>query len=588
MADYSNIEQPYNELLYRSEQNTSNGSVQEATVKSDGAMADVWISNSIRSENWKPKSVGFYINGLTGYAEFTDVFIGGSILASSGTIGGFTINATSLSATSGGNTTILSSGPIAFTAGPTGVPTVTISQNGIINATGAVLDGTSTIGGRTGTTLATAIDSSGHFADNAISTATNTILGSFTFGASGALQIGTYSAGVTGDIRISPTGILGRDKNNATTFSINATTGVAVLNGLVVGTNVGLGTAQDSTGVTTIIGNTVTTGYVNALSVVAGSVACENLTGTTITGKIFKTAASGQRVELSNTLAVFYNSSNAEVVDLYADTTAYYIKGMQSNSSIYIEAGASGSISFLNNGSLSLVWDKSKTSFYPVADSSYDLGSPIKYWRHLYLTGTADVGDVTAQGAVNSASLDTGSITLNGVTRTSWPSGGTTTLSGLSIDTTKNWGGYGITNMGNITQGSSGTIYTNWVRVVGSAAQIGTTSARFAVAYIDRIGNSSNKVQVYCNALSACPLPISSSSLSKIKNTIHKKLSKGKGHYGDDLEYLDVDEAPPEMKNIFKDEKGVETEDIDIIKTVAFLYSCVKEITKEIENLKKK
>jgi hypothetical protein len=64
---------------------------------------------------------------------------------------------------------------------------------------------------------------------------------------------------VSGDIRISPTGILGRDINGATTFSINGTTGVAVLNGLVVGTNVGLGTAQDAGQVTVIVGNTVTT-----------------------------------------------------------------------------------------------------------------------------------------------------------------------------------------------------------------------------------------------------------------------------------------------------------------------------------------
>lgn len=38
---------------------------------------------------------------------------------------------------------------------------------------------------------------------------------------------------------------------------------------LVVGTNVGLGTAEDSAGVTTIVGNVVTTGFVNALNVTA-------------------------------------------------------------------------------------------------------------------------------------------------------------------------------------------------------------------------------------------------------------------------------------------------------------------------------
>lgn len=154
-----------------------------------------------------------------------------------------------------------------------------------INITGGVLDGTSTIGGRLASVLATAIDASGHFADAAISTATQSILGSFTFGASGALQIGTYSAGVSGDLKLSPNGILARDSTGATTFSINGTTGVAVLNGLIVGTNVGLGTAQDSTGVTTIIGNVVTTSFVNALNVNAATVSASiSITSPIITG----------------------------------------------------------------------------------------------------------------------------------------------------------------------------------------------------------------------------------------------------------------------------------------------------------------
>jgi len=154
-----------------------------------------------------------------------------------------------------------------------------------LTVVGGSIDATSTIGGRVASTLASAIDSSGHFADAAFSTASNTILGAFTFGVSGALQIGTYQAGVTGDIRISPTGILARDKNNATTFSLDATTGVGVLAGLVVGTNVGLGTAQDSAGVTTIVGNTVTTAFVNALNVNAATVSASiSITSPTISG----------------------------------------------------------------------------------------------------------------------------------------------------------------------------------------------------------------------------------------------------------------------------------------------------------------
>lgn len=57
---------------------------------------------------------------------------------------------------------------------------------------------------------------------------------------------------------------------------------------LVVGTNVGLGTAQDSAGVTTIVGNTVTTGYVNALNITA----LGTVTTGTLTGVLIQTSAS--------------------------------------------------------------------------------------------------------------------------------------------------------------------------------------------------------------------------------------------------------------------------------------------------------
>jgi hypothetical protein len=157
-------------------------------------------------------------------------------------------------------------------------------DTGAIDYKGSI-DAASLIGGRLASTLASAIDASGHFADSAINTANKTILSDFTFGVSGALQVGTYVNGVSGDLKISPNGILARDNTGNTTFSINGTTGVAVLNGLVVGTNVGLGTAQDSAGVTTIIGNTVTTSFVNALNVNAATInASVSITTPTITG----------------------------------------------------------------------------------------------------------------------------------------------------------------------------------------------------------------------------------------------------------------------------------------------------------------
>jgi len=200
-----------------------------------------------------------------------------------------------------------------------------------VNIRGGVIDETSTIGGRIASTLASAIDASGHFADSAISTATSTIITPFTFGVSGALQIGTYVNGVSGDIRISPSGILGRDINGATTFSINGTTGIAVLNGLVVGTNVGQGTAVTSSGVTTIIGDTVTTSFVNALNVTAQYVAASiSITSPTITSGsiysgLFSTSTSGaitERVEMGVSVGgnihniCKYDSSNNKILEI--------------------------------------------------------------------------------------------------------------------------------------------------------------------------------------------------------------------------------------------------------------------------------
>ena len=53
------------------------------------------------------------------------------------------------------------------------------------------------------------------------------ILGSFSFGKVGALQVGTYKASVSGQVSISPSGITALNASNQTTFSIDGTTGNA-------------------------------------------------------------------------------------------------------------------------------------------------------------------------------------------------------------------------------------------------------------------------------------------------------------------------------------------------------------------------
>ncbi|MCK9320140.1 hypothetical protein [Methanoculleus sp.] len=198
-----------------------------------------------------------------------------------------------------------------------------------ITITGGSLDGTSTIGGRLCSTVAEAIDANGHFIDDRFDTDSKTILSDFTFGTSGALQIGTYSDGVSGDIRISPNGILGRNKDGDTTFSINGTTGEATFGGTLVAASGTFGT------------------------VTAGILSGVEISGSTITGGTIQTASSGQRVVISgsNNALTFYNSNNFPTVSLAnADGTAVYIlSDSVSSTGITISSASSGNGIYCSN-----------------------------------------------------------------------------------------------------------------------------------------------------------------------------------------------------------------------------------------------
>lgn len=184
----------------------------------------------------------------------------------------------------------------------------------------------------------------------------NQILGGYTFGKSGSINIGDR-------LKLSPSGIYATDVGGNPTFSINSDTGVLVLagflqvggasadvnannttlingghiqtgtitalqiqtNSLIVGTNVALGTAQTAGNVTTIIGNTVTTGYVNALNITANSIVANcSISSPTINGGSIFIGDSNQMVFMLNTGGVGYLGfyANNNVVALLRGTTA--------------------------------------------------------------------------------------------------------------------------------------------------------------------------------------------------------------------------------------------------------------------------
>lgn len=59
------------------------------------------------------------------------------------------------------------------------------------------------------------------------------IRGEYQFSKEGAIIVGGYEAGTSGEVAISPDGITAKNVNNETTFSIDGTTGDAVLKGQV-------------------------------------------------------------------------------------------------------------------------------------------------------------------------------------------------------------------------------------------------------------------------------------------------------------------------------------------------------------------
>lgn len=154
VIDYTALDQPYDANLMRGAVSSvpngqfandkGNGNVEIQPVKSDGGMGDVWIKNFIRSDNWSPKKRGFYINGRTGYAEFTNVYVSGNIEALSGTIGGFTITEDYLTYSEGGRTTRLGGGvggTDVLISGTTGSPNFILSASGSLTAANASISG---------------------------------------------------------------------------------------------------------------------------------------------------------------------------------------------------------------------------------------------------------------------------------------------------------------------------------------------------------------------------------------------------------------------------------------------------------------
>jgi hypothetical protein len=145
----------------------------------------------------------------------------------------------------------------------------------------------------------------------ALDTSSQRILGSFNFGETGALQVGKYELGVSGDLRISPNGLSARNSAGDTTFAIDGTTGDATFLGTVAAGSiitgylaVGEAAGDVNSGATTISGGKITANSITAdrLSVSTLSAITADLgtiTAGTVTGAVIQTSTGSSRWELT-------------------------------------------------------------------------------------------------------------------------------------------------------------------------------------------------------------------------------------------------------------------------------------------------
>ena len=169
----------------------------------------------------------------------------------------------------------------------------------------------------------------------------NRILGNYSFGQLGAIQIGSYSSGVSGDIKISPNGIVARNKSNVTTFSVDGATGNVYVYGVLT---VGSAAADVNAGSTTINGSKLTTGTVVADTVVsnwvyAGNISANQINAGTLSANYIYggTLTVGGNGNGNGVIAAKDSSNNT---GLYIDNTGLLIIDNRFNSITWADSNA--------------------------------------------------------------------------------------------------------------------------------------------------------------------------------------------------------------------------------------------------------
>lgn len=142
----------------------------------------------------------------------------------------------------------------------------------------------------------------------ALNTKSRKIQQGFEFTQSGSLQIGKYTNGISGDIKISPTGIVARNQSGTTTFAIDGDTGDATF----------LGTIQAGTVIATEIdGDLITAGTISTDKLSANYIevggADADLQTTGIDGAV-NVGSANVKIDGANTRIVINDGTNDRIL----------------------------------------------------------------------------------------------------------------------------------------------------------------------------------------------------------------------------------------------------------------------------------
>lgn len=394
--NYTNIEDPYNGFLERQSSSSAlpiNSDPQDTTTPTDNsnssgtpvsdpssvdpsslqgqAFTNLFIEGWIRSRNWQPKTRGFYIDGGTGYAEFANIYVTGTITAATLMYG-----KTSFTDSVNAGYFISSSGLYVGAATDATKLKYTVADGSF--------DFVGTISSRSTATVAAVIDANSQVITSRLNTSTKTILDGFKFTASGALNVsGTqtdvttaasvgdttlnvtsttnfpsagvfYLQGNTNWMRITYTGKTGTTLTGIPASSTGSITEASAIGKEVIGGPgillspkgiVGLNTSGVET--FTIDGSTGSATFAGTLSAASGTLG--TITSGSIYSGIFSTAAAAattQRIVITNAdnSLTLYDPSNNKVLDFGIGYAAHGVLMHLTPSDVSIKALQIGNV----------------------------------------------------------------------------------------------------------------------------------------------------------------------------------------------------------------------------------------------------